>query len=225
MAQNSQKSSSTKRKRFKFEFGPAGMVGLCSVMVLIMAWAFILGILVGRGYKPESVIAELGHMVPPLGKPSPSLPSSGTLLPEELGFFETLQEKTSPVMPPAPPRREAARTVQTPQTQPQVAPKPEPVVPAPAPDPQPVHAAPVEQRFEYVYQAAAFQTEAQARALQERIADVGGTTSVEVSVQNGQSWYRVLITLRGSAKDEEQLIIRLQGHGITDPFLRAKKSL
>lgn len=223
MAQSSSKTSSGSRKRWKFEFGLAGMAGLCSVMVLIMAWAFILGILVGKGYQPESVITELRHKIPSLGK-GPTVPvPSGPLLPEELRFFETLQERATPAMPVAPPRaltaaltaKEAAQSIQ---------PAPPKVQPAPEPTPSPIEH-PAKPRFEFVYQVAAFQTNAQALALQQRLADVGGTTSVEVSVQDGRPWYRVLVTLRGSAADAEQLKSRLQAHGLTAPFLRAKKSL
>lgn len=219
MAQSSSKTSSGSRKRWKFEFGPAGMAGLCSVVALIMAWAFILGILVGRGYKPESVITELGHKMPVLGK-GPAAPSpSGPLLPEELRFFETLQERAAPAMPAAPPRKEAAPPTQPAPPKAQPAPEPTPPPPLPAETP------PAEPHFEFVYQVASFQTDAQARALQQRLTDVGGTTSVEVSVQDGRPWYRVLVTLRGSAADAEQLKNRLQAHGLTAPFLRAKKSL
>lgn len=217
MAQKPSKTSSGSHKRWKFEFGPAGMAGLCSVMALIMAWAFILGILVGRGYKPESVITELGNRMPSLSK-GPTAPSpSGPLLPEELRFFETLQERTAPAMPAAPPRKEAAQSIQP--APPKTLPAPEPTVPRQA------ETTPAEPRFEFVYQVAAFQTDAQARALQQRLTDVGDTTSVEVSVQDGRPWYRVLVTVRGSAADAEQLKNRLQAHGLTAPFLRAKKSL
>jgi len=217
MAQRSSKTSSGSRKRWKFEFGPAGMAGLCSVMALIMAWAFILGILVGRGYKPESVITELGHRMPSLSK-GPTTPSpSGPLLPEELRFFETLQERAAPAMPAAPPRKEAVGSIQP--APPKAQPVPEPTPPLPA------ETTPAEPRFAFVYQVAAFRTDAQARALQQRLTDVGGTTSVEVSVQDGRPWYRVLVTVRGSAADAEQLKNRLAAHGLTVPFLRAKKSL
>ncbi|HDQ40418.1 MAG TPA: SPOR domain-containing protein [Desulfonatronum sp.] len=220
MAQKSQKTSSGPGKRWKYEFGPAGMVGLCSVVALIMAWAFILGILVGRGYKPESVISELSGMLPELGK-SPSAPAAPRpLLPEELRFFDSLQEKSVPVMPAAPPRKEAAQAMPSADHETRSAPPP----PAAAPS-QPLDAEPVEPRFEFVYQVAAFQTDAQARALQQRLSEVGGTTSLEVSVQDGRPWYRVLVTLRGSATDAEHLKNRLRTHGVTDPFLRAKKSL
>ncbi len=217
MAQNSQKTPSSKRKRWRFEFGPVGMIGLGSVGVLIMAWAFILGILVGRGYKPESVISELSHMVPPLIKGDPSAAPSRPLLPEELRFFESLQEKVAPALPLAPPRKEAVSAA---QPSAESGPPSPPVSP-----PDPAETLPGSPQFEFVYQVAAFQTDAQARALQQRLADVGGTISVEVTVLEGKPWYRVLVALRGTAADAEQLKIRLQTYGVAAPFLRAKKSL
>ncbi len=243
MAQNSSKSSSGSRKRWKFEFGPAGMIGLCSVMLLVMAWAFILGILVGRGYKPESVIAELGHMVPAPGK-DPAGKSPGPLLPEELRFFETLQEKISPILPAvAPDRKETITASPSPV-------KPQPALTAPAqtaqgtaptgeksPEAAQSHApaAPVpdmprqvqsqEPVFDYVYQVAAFQNDAQARTMQQRVHALGHASSVEVSTVNGEKWYRVLVSLRGTTEDAVGMKQELQKLGIERPFIRTKKPL
>lgn len=223
MAKKASKPSSPPRKRWKFELGPAGVIGLGSVAALIMAWSFILGVLVGRGYKPESVILEFGHFVPPLIKGESGGGSPKPLLPEELRFFDTLQEKAKQhAMPPAPPRRDAAPEV---RPTPPAAQEPTKAAPPSPPPSQSVQTVPAAERFEFVYQAAAFRTEAQARALQQRISDVGGAVSVELSVLDGRSWYRVLVTIRGSAADAEQVKARLRGHGITDPFLRHKKSL
>lgn len=224
MAKKASKPSSSPRKRWTFELGPAGVIGLGSVAALIMAWLFILGVLVGRGYKPESVILEFGHFVPPLIKGESGGDSPKPLLPEELRFFDTLKEKAKqPAMPPAPPRREAIPEVRP--TPPAAQEPTKAASPSLPPTLQSVQTVPAAERFEFVYQAAAFRTEAQARAFQQRISDVGGAVSVEMSVLDGRSWYRALVTIRGSAADAKQVKVRLRGHGITDPFLRQKKSL
>lgn len=243
MAQSTSKSSSGSRKRWKFEFGPAGMIGLCGVMLLVMAWAFILGILVGRGYKPESVLAELGQMVPVTGK-DPAKTPPGPLLPEELRFFETLQEKISPILPAVAPDRKETTAASPPPT------KPQPALTAPAqttsgagptgekqPEAARPHAPTVsipaepgqgqsqEPLFDYVYQIASFQNEAQARAMQQRVNALGHASSVEVSMVNGEKWYRVLVSLRGTTKDAAQMKQQLQKLGVERPFIRIKKPI
>lgn len=244
MAQSTSKSSSGSRKRWKFEFGPAGMIGLCGVMLLVMAWAFILGILVGRGYRPESVIAELGQMVPVTSK-DPAKTTSGPLLPEELRFFETLQEKISPILPAVAPDRKETNTPPPPPT------KPQPVLTVPAqtasgvapagekqseaaqahtPAADSIPAVPrqgqsQEPLFDYVYQIASFQNDAQARAMQQRVNALGHASSVEVSMVNGEKWYRVLVSLRGTTKDAAGMKEELQKLGIERPFIRTKKPI
>ncbi len=234
MAQKNSKpsaSSGGKKKRWRFELGPFGMLGVGLVGTLVMAWAFILGILVGRGYHPESVIPEIGWT-------SPSLPTLSTprtvLQPEELRFHETLQERGSQPSPEAPrraePPRGSAPAWQAPQVQREASPDPvpDPVVAAPEPTGQAGLAEPLETgepRFEFVYQVASFQNDAQARSLQQSIASAGLPASVETGMVNDRQWYRVLVTVRGSQAEADLAKSRLQGLGIADPFLRAKKSL
>lgn len=209
-------TSAGKKKRWRIEFGPLGMLGMGLVGTLVMAWAFILGILVGRGYHPESVIPEIGRIVTPQ-LPVFSPPRT-VLQPEELRFHETLQERGSQPAPLAPRRSDPpAPSVSQPTRQ--AAPSQE-VTPAPSSVPEP--AGP---RFEFVYQVASFQTEPQARAVQQQIASVGLPAIVESGMVDGRQWYRVLVTVRGTQTEAEQARERLQGVGIANPFLRAKKSL
>lgn len=243
MAQRKTKSpsSSAKKKRWQFELGLFGLLGLGLVGILIMAWAFILGILVGRGYNPESVIPEIGRIVTPTTPPL-STPPRTVLQPEELRFHETLQERGSQPVPTVPRRTEPTRP--TGQQGQQVAPqarqpledrlsgapqstaRTQPSIPSETPVPSFV--APPETsgpRFEFVYQVASFQNDAQARSLQQSITSGGLLASVEAGVVNGRQWYRVLVTIRGSQADADQAKLRLQDLGISGPFLRAKKSL
>ena len=224
MAQRKTKSpsSTARKKRWQFEIGLPGMLGMGLVGVLIMAWAFILGILVGRGYNPESVIPEIGRIVAPT-TPPPSVPPGTVLRPEELRFHDALQERGSQPAPTAPRRTEPARPAGQPgepvaRAQPDISPPAQ--VPSPAASPEAGAA-----QFEFVYQVASFQSDAQARSLQQDIASVGLPASVETGLVNGRQWYRVLVTVRGSQADADQAKFRLQGLGISDPFLRAKKSL
>ncbi|TVR00123.1 MAG: SPOR domain-containing protein [Desulfovibrionales bacterium] len=223
MAQKRSKSSAAGKKgrRWSFELGLPGVMGVGFIGVLIMVWAFILGILVGRGYHPESVIPDIGRIVSPQ---EPFLSSPRTVLqPEELRFHDTLQERGSQPAPIAP-RRPEPPAPSVPPPSHQVSPSQE-SPPAPPPAPAATTPEPQQERFEFVYQVASFQTEPQARALQQQIAAVGLRASVEAGLVDGRQWYRVLVTVRGGQGEADQARARLQAIGVADPFLRAKKSL
>ncbi len=80
-------------RRFAIELTTAKIVSVGIVMVLGISWVFILGILVGRGYRPEEAVPELAQIMP--ATESPATLESATpptvLKPEELQFMEDLQ--------------------------------------------------------------------------------------------------------------------------------------
>jgi|GEM_PF-761167 len=83
-------------RKFSFELTMSGLVSLGIVLVLGVSWVFILGILVGRGYRPEEAVPELAQIMPSTEN-SATLESSQpptVLRPEELQFMEDLQSKT-----------------------------------------------------------------------------------------------------------------------------------
>ncbi len=90
------------------------------VAVLGISWVFILGILVGRGYRPEEAVPELAQIMPSTETPA-TLESSQpptVLKPEELQFMEDLQGKAG-----------SAETITVDSTQKAPAPKSSPALP------------------------------------------------------------------------------------------------
>lgn len=107
-------------KKFSFELTMSGLVSLGIVLVLGISWVFILGILVGRGYRPEEAVPELAQIMPSAETPT-ALESSQpptVLKPEELQFMEDLQNKTG-----------SAETITVESTQKPHAPKSAPALP------------------------------------------------------------------------------------------------
>jgi cell division septation protein DedD len=107
-------------RKFSFELTMSGLVSLGIVLVLGISWVFILGILVGRGYRPEEAVPELAQIMPSSETPA-TLESSQpptVLRPEELQFMEDLQNKTG-----------SAETITVDSTQKPHAPKPAPALP------------------------------------------------------------------------------------------------
>lgn len=80
-------------RKFTFEFTGPGLVSVVVVAVLGIVWVFILGVLVGRGYKPENAVPQVAQIMP--SAPAPAQPESAetptVLKPEELHFQDTLQ--------------------------------------------------------------------------------------------------------------------------------------
>ncbi|MEA4857363.1 SPOR domain-containing protein [Solidesulfovibrio sp.] len=83
-------------RKFSFEISLSGVISVGIVVVLGMCWVFILGILVGRGYKPEAAVPQIAQMMPtteikqPEGTTNSAPPT--VLKPEELQFMEGLHE-------------------------------------------------------------------------------------------------------------------------------------
>lgn len=90
-----------KQKRaLMFSFSPAGLFALFLFAIIALAWAFIFGLLLGRGYQPEELIPEIAQIMPTPPPPPPNV--AETLRPEDLNFYEQLKNipiREEPVAP------------------------------------------------------------------------------------------------------------------------------
>ncbi len=85
-------------RKFTFEFSGPGLISVVVVAVLGIVWVFILGVLVGRGYKPEEAVPQVAQIMP---APAPAAQADSkepptVLKPEQLEFQDTLQGKKPP---------------------------------------------------------------------------------------------------------------------------------
>jgi len=80
-------------RKFCFEFTGPGLVSVVVVAVLGIVWVFILGVLVGRGYKPENAVPQVAQIMPsaPAAAQPENTEAPTVLRPEELHFQDTLQ--------------------------------------------------------------------------------------------------------------------------------------
>ncbi len=76
---------------------PGKVTALCVLAVFAVAWAFVLGVVVGRGYRPETAVPEIDRIMPapPAQNQTADL---GVLKPEELNYMDQLSK--TPSMPP-----------------------------------------------------------------------------------------------------------------------------
>ncbi|MCA1946355.1 MAG: SPOR domain-containing protein [Desulfovibrio sp.] len=88
-------------KRYKLEFSHTGLVGFVAVTLLGLVWVFIFGVLVGRGYRPETAVPELARIMPAEQNAGKVLADQGVLPPEELEFYDALRKggNVSPTLP------------------------------------------------------------------------------------------------------------------------------
>ena len=105
-------------RKFTFEISMSGVVSVGIVVVLGMCWVFILGILVGRGYKPETAVPQIAQMMPTTEAKLPDgeakAPPS-VLKPEDLQFMEDVHNQpgaaaadAASAKTPADPKKQAA---------------------------------------------------------------------------------------------------------------------
>jgi len=198
------------------------------VALIGVSWVFMLGVMVGRGYNPDSKVREFTERVL-RGKQAPVVqePPQDILRPEELHFGAALRDKplhngTAAVGMPAAQTtaRQANGTAATGSVgnaaPAQVVQPPTQLVPRGA---QPT-------RFDFIYQVATFRDTEQADKLRERLEGEGVRTTLErIPTKDGKNLYKVLAVRRGTEEDNKQLLALLDRLKLGLPLLRSKKPL
>ena len=225
--------TSKESRRFSISLSPAGLAGLIGLLLVGLVWVFIVGVLVGRGYKPEQAVPELARIMPGAegganATAQGDAPGKGVLRAEDLQFYDDLSKKPS-----------AAKTAPAPQTAAKTAPAPKasPVPtatptskPAPAATPAPRPAADdagadgERTVYDYRYQVASVRDEASARAFQTRLSGLGLDSSLERAEVGGQTWLRVLVHFTGRPVQTRDLKAKLATLGVDKPIMRDKKA-
>lgn len=221
---NDSKESGKEPKRYTVSFSLAGVISLCVLTLVALSWIFILGVLVGRGYKPEKAVPELERIMPqPQEQAQPEPPK--VLKPEELEFYSDLSGK-QPEKEQAPEKKQAVRT----------APK---KAPAPAPKrleeprrPEKVKVTvkvrertPGVQSYRFTYQVASLKNHEAAQRVQKKLSGLGLSSSIQTAKTSKGTWHRVLVTMNGTDQDAAALRKKLGSVGISKPFLKSRKAL
>ena len=227
------KSHTTKneKSRFSFHLGLSGFLSLAVLVVIGMAWSFILGVIVGRGHQPEKMALEMAQKVLPENIPLLTEKNEEVLKAEELEFFDKLKQGPSSVAaaPPAP-----AKPAQPPRPQNATAAKPtakpgaaQAETPAAAP-PTPAPSAPAtakDEVFVFNYQVAALVSMDQAQTFLKKLEPGGFKTSVVTASHEGKTWYRIYVHHQGTVESATALKEKLKGSGINNVLLRSRTPL
>lgn len=214
------------KKTYDFSLTLPGMISAVGAGVLALTFFFVMGILIGRGYRPEADVPQLEEIMPSKqhGRIAEAPLEPEILKPEELEYSDRLKEDKDTVLVPeqAEETDTKAETAEKPQPEaPKEAANP---APAPAQKAEPAQPAPKtgEAVFDYIYQAASFRQQEMANALSSKLAKEGLVSRVEAGEANGSTWYRVYVSHHGTPSSTDSMKAVLEKFGIQKPLLRKK---
>ncbi|WP_272699101.1 SPOR domain-containing protein [Desulfovibrio sp. Fe33] len=219
------------KKKFDFSLTLPGMISAVGAGVLALTFFFIMGILIGRGYRPEADVPPLRDIMPSAehGRLAEDASPPTVLTLEELDYQDRLKASPQQMLDtPAEEPKAAPKPEPKPETKPE--PKPE-VKPAPEPAPEPAQAAapaavqPGEPVFDYVYQVASFRKMDMARSLSDKLSAAGLNARVESGEAKGATWHRVQVVHRGTPASTSQMKTVLAKYGIDKPLLKKKSAV
>jgi cell division protein FtsN len=203
-----QKKKKTKKgKPIQFHLTWSGLISWGVFAFVLVAWAFILGVLVGRGYQPEAFFPLVADYMPGQSKQQDDQDQNQNpvLSAQELGFFESLQ--STPGLTGQEKKQEASSTTARLDTKPETGIK--------------THKS--DTSYVYEFQVGAFKRQDQAEALRQRLAQKAFSAAVQKSRVQGSAWYRVVVRHTAGPAGVEAFTARLQQAGVNNFFLRSKK--
>lgn len=202
-------------------------------LVFLLVWAFIFGVMLGRGHNPEEIVPELARVMPTPAPQAQTPPDEGmdnVLRPQDLKYRDSLKGKDAgspPRVAPAPPQRaeQPARPEARQPASSEAAQKPAPQTagakPAP-PDAAISQGAQDQTAYNYTYQVSASTNKASSENMQNKLKAAGLSARISPYESNGVTWYRILVSFRGKPDDTRTLRAKLTQQGISTIILREK---
>lgn len=225
-------------KLYTFSLGFGGMAALVTVLTLALCLFFVLGVLVGRGHRPETAVPVVAGIMPKESL-TPQAPAPEVLKAEELGYSEQLGKKHDGPTP--------SRGIDAVEQKPKEkkADKKEEAKPAAKPSDKTADKAaakladkkaeqkpagkkaeqkpdPDSQRYDYAYQAATFPDGDSAKAYLKRVKGLGLKGDIESGNTDGKSWHRVVVFFQGTPTDTRGLKEKLASIGAQKLVMRSK---
>lgn len=219
--------SSGRTYTFNCTFG--GLAALATAATLALSLFFVLGVLVGRGHRPEAAIPPIDRIMPTENQ-ARSAPSPEILKAEELQYSEQLGQKGPEAQPARPIDKVERKAPEKPKAETQN-PKAEALAAIKKDEKKPGKAEQAgktdqkdedTRRYDYIYQAASFPTQDEAKAFLKRVKAQGLKADIETGSASGKAWYRVVVFFQGTPADTRGLKEKLGGLGVPKPLMRAK---
>lgn len=228
-------------RKFTFTLTTPGMVSLLSLLALVVSFFFVLGILIGRGYRPEAEVPQLARIMPepaiqgPHAVDSEPVPEE-TLKAEELDFDEQLSRKPDEILraeekpaeaKPADAANAAAKTATAAKSAAKPASPATPAVAKTAQSAAPALQTPPppkagEQVFDYVFQVASFRKRDMAQSLADKLVRSGLPSYVDAGTVGQDTWYRVYAKFTGTPSQVQTFKNALADQGVHKPIIKTK---
>lgn len=202
------RTNKKEKSGLSFRLSLSGFLFLAVLVVIGMAWSFILGVMVGRGHQPEQVAKSVMREVLPEEFPLLTEKNEEVLKAEELEFFDKL--KQDPAAPGAGKPAQAKTAPAKSGTKPEVK-------PAAQSDSK-------EEIFVFNYQVAALASMEQAQAIRKQL-EGSFKTSVITARHEGKTWYRVYVHHQGTVESAKALREKLKKAGQNNILLRSRTPL
>ncbi len=193
------------RKQFSLHFGWSGLFSAFLLALIVLVWAFILGVLVGRGYQPESFWPALSGILPQQQEAHENNEEMPQIMDaEELEFMESLtgQESSQEY-----PRREIFSDEEGEEI------------------PDPESAQLPDEEIVYHFQVAALQSRERAQEVVRNLQLEGLKADSRTVERDGVTWHRVVVRFTARPGQEERIKRKLEDYGAGEPFLREKARL
>ena len=220
-------------KTFTFTLSLPGLISAVGSGILALTFFFVMGILIGRGYRPEADVPRLEEMMPTkehgqLNEDQPE--AQGILRAEELGYPDRLKASPDQVMgdslneplsKAAPEKKPAPKPETAPAAKPEA--PPAPAAQAAPEAPPAAQAAPGEPVYDYVYQVASFRKAEMAESLVAQLRGAGLSAAVAPGDVQGSTWHRVQVRHHGTPASTDAMKSVLAKFGINKTMLKSKK--
>lgn len=220
---------------YSFTFG--GLATLVAALTLALTLFFVLGVLVGRGHRPEAAVPPIARIMPT--EPPANQASAEILKAEELQYGESLAAKGTEPTPSKPidqVERKAPEKAKAPEGDKKDAGKATDKAAEKLADKKTAEAAKTAEkdadkeaekdtkRYDYIYQAGSFPEQEQAKSFLKKVKGAGlSRASIETGTVGGKPWYRVVVPFQGTPVETRGLKAKLAGIGVTKIVMRSKK--
>ena len=204
------KSKNTKKKALKNGFhitlSIKGCVVAGFVFFLGMVWAFILGVIVGRGYGPIDIMSPFKKRIKSSSiitqSTTPQKPSNThkkVLSPTELTFLTKVRQNDIENKIVGSKKSNIKKSYS--------------------------HTSKKDHRYQYIIQISSFKNKKDALCLVKRLREKNFSAKIEEVTINGHSFFRVLVVIEGSSNSVEDKIALLSKMGFKNYIVKMRKKL
>lgn len=220
---------------FNCSFG--GLAALATAVTLALSLFFVLGVLVGRGHRPEAVIPPIDRIMPTESSVRPAPPAE-ILKAEELQYSEQLAKKGTEAQLSRPIDKVERKAPEKSKAEPQDvkkdaktdvktdakagAKKDEKQADKQKQADKKETKSDDTRRYDYIYQAASFPDQGEAKTFLKRVKSQGLKADIETGTANGKPWFRVVVFFQGTPEETRGLKEKLGTLGVPKPLMRAK---